>query len=42
MKMAAEMDGLPAREMSKIEEENNKIIKKIIQLFHKKLPNQLL
>ena len=36
------MDGLPTKETSKIEEENNKIIKTIIQLFPKKLPNWLL
>ena len=40
--MATEMDGLPARKTSKTKEENNKIIKTIILLFPKKLPNWLL
>ena len=42
MKTTTQMDGLPTRETSKIEDENNKIINRIIQLFPKKLPNQLL
>ena len=33
------MDGLPARKISKIEEESNKTSKRIIQLFPKKLPH---
>ena len=37
MKMATEIDGLPARKTSKTEEKSNKIIKPIIQLFPKKL-----
>ena len=35
--MAAEMDGLPARKTYKTEEESNKTIQPIIQLFPKKL-----
>ena len=36
------MDGLPAKEMSKTEVENNKTNHRIIQLFPKKLSDQLL
>ena len=33
------MDSLPARKTSKTEEESNKIIKPIIQLFPKNMPD---
>ena len=42
MKMVAKKDGYTARETSKTEEENNKTNQRIIQLFPKKLPDQLL
>ena len=39
METTIEMNGLPARKMSKTKEENNKTIKIIIQLFPKRLPD---